>query len=178
MKIKYIVLNLITSITMIHAVSLGEKLPEITLDGDNGGNGSNQAWHSKSLEGKVHVVLYMDPDARKEAMPFLDILNEKEYDKKNYSTVAIVNLAATWMPNAILEAMLSKKQKELNNTEFIFDKTKYLVAKWQLEDDASNILVCDKSGKLLYKKSGKLSSLDIDKIMDMIEENINQRINR
>ena len=158
--------------TMIQAINIGDTLPSITLEKKNGGNNAEQAWHSKSLKGKVHVVLYMDPDKREEAMPFLNILNAKHFDEKKYSTVAIVNLAATWMPNGILEAMLSKKEVELNNTEFIFDKTKYLIEKWKLKDDASNVLICDKEGKLLYKKSGKLFNKDINKIMDIIKKHM------
>ncbi|MCF6245093.1 MAG: YtfJ family protein [Sulfurovum sp.] len=172
MKIKTIIWILFSSMAMLHAVNVGEKLPNVTLEKDNGGNNLGQAWHSSSLKGKVHVLLYMDPDKRKEAMPFLDILNSKHYDKQKYSTVAIVNLAATWMPDAVLETMLSKKQQELNNTEFIFDKTKYLLKKWNLKDDASNIIVCDKKGKILYLKSGKLSSAEVDKVMQIITANI------
>ena len=128
----------------------------MVLDKDNGGDSKDNAWHSKNLQGKVHILLYMDPDKREESMPFLDTLNAEKYDKKKYSTVAIVNLAATWMPDAILESLLSKKQKELQNTEFVFDKTKCFVKKWQMKDDASNVLVLDKDMKVLYQKSGIL----------------------
>ena len=169
MKIKSIILSLVSSIGMLYAVNVGEFLPNITLDKANGGDSATQAWHSKSLKGKVHVLLYMDPDKREETMPFLDTLNQKRFDKKKYSTVAIVNLAATWMPDAVLETLLSKKQQELNNTEFIFDKTKYLVKKWHLKDDASNVLVLNRQGKVLYCKSGKLSNKDIKEILNKIK---------
>jgi hypothetical protein len=157
---------------MIHAVNIGETLPEITLEKDHGGNSSNHSWHSKTLEGKVHVLLYMDPDERKEVMTFLDKLIKQNYSHEDYSTVAIVNLAATWMPNAILETMLGKKQKELQNTEFIFDKSKYLIEKWQLKDDASNILVLDKSMKVLYQNKDTLSHNEIEKILKIIKNHI------
>ncbi len=91
---------------MLHAVNVGEVLPLVVLDKDNGGDSKDNAWHSKNLQGKVHILLYMDPDKREESMPFLDTLNAEKYDKKKYSTVAIVNLAATWMPDAILESLL------------------------------------------------------------------------
>jgi len=172
MKIKIIIMSVMLSIGILNALNMGEKLPDITLEKDNGGNSAGQAWQAKTLKGKVHVVLYMDPDERKEAMPFLDRLNNQAYDKKRYSTVAIVNLAATWMPDTILEAMLSKKQKELHNTEFIFDKTKYLVKEWHVKDDASNVLIVDDEMKVVYQNSGKLSVSEIDKIMDIISKNI------
>ncbi len=169
---KIIIGSLLASMMMLHAVNVGEVLPSVVLDKNNGGNSQDKPWHSKSLKGKVHVLLYMDPDKRKEAMPFLDTLNAKQYDKKKYSTVAIVNLAATWMPDAILEGMLSKKQKELNNTEFVFDKRKYVLAKWDMKDDASNVVILDKNMKVLYSKSGKLSKKEEKKILNIIEEQL------
>lgn len=157
-----------------YALQIANTASHVVLNGKNGGKHDGKAWDSSSLVGKVHTVLYMDPDERKEAMPFLDALNSQNFDTKKYATVAIVNLAATWMPNAVLETMLSKKQNELNNTEFIFDKTKQLVKKWKLKDDASNVLIFDKEGKLLYMKSGKLSSSEVKEIMSIIENQIDK----
>jgi len=174
MKIKYIVWGLITSMVMVQAVNVGDVLPPLTIEKKNGSNSNGKAWYSQSLQGRVHVLLYMDPDERKEAMPFLDTLNSKNFDEKKYSTVAVINLAAMWMPNFVLETMLKDKQKELRNTTFIFDKTKYLVQKWQLKDDASNVLIVDAKGKLLYQKSGKLFSVDVEKIMDIVSTNIDK----
>ena len=154
------------------AVQTGEVLTQVTLAGKNGGLNDDKVWDSLQLKGKVHVLLYMDPDERKEAMPFLNKLNKAGFPSTNYSTVAIVNLAATWMPNMLLETMLDKKQKELLNTQFVFDKTKHLVKKWQMKDDASNILVLDKEMKVLYKKSGTLSTQDQKEILDLVKNTL------
>ena len=174
MKIKMIIMGVLATCMTLHAVNIGEVLPPLSLEKKNGSNSNGKAWHSQSLEGKVHVLLYMDPDKRKEAIPFLDTLNSRNFDENKYSTVAIVNLAAMWMPNFVLETMLKNKQKELNNTTFIFDKTKYLVQKWQLKDDASNVLILDAKGKLLYQKSGKIFPVDVEKIMDIVSTNIDK----
>jgi len=159
-------------VAMIQAVNIGDTLPQVTLEKENGGSSNEKAWHSSDLKGKVHLLLYMDPDKRKETQALLDALNRLEVDSKAYSTVAIVNLAATWMPDAILEGLLSKKQKELKNTSFVFDKTKYLVNKWKMKDDASNVLIVDKNVKILYQKAGKLSTAEINKMIDIIRQNI------
>ena len=170
---KKLLLLLVFSLSA-YALQIGAVPPHMVLEGENGGRYDGKAWNSNTLVGKVHTVLYMDPDERKEAMPFLDALNSKHFDKKKYATIAIVNLAATWMPNAVLEMMLNKKQKELNNTAFIFDKTKHVLKKWQLKDDASNVLIFDAKGKLLYQKSGKLFPVDIEKVMKVISINIDK----
>jgi len=159
-------------VAMIQAVNIGDTLPPVTLEKENSGTSDDKAWQSISLKGKVHLILYMDPDKRKETQVVLDALNKLEVDGKAYSTVAIVNLAATWMPDAILEGLLSKKQKELKNTSFVFDKKKYLVKKWKMKDDASNVLIVDKNTKILYQKAGKLSTTEINKIIDIIRQNI------
>jgi len=159
-------------IAMIQAVNIGDTLPQVILEKENGGASNEKAWHSSDLKGKVHLLLYMDPDKRKETQALLDALNRLEVDSKAYSTVAIVNLAATWMPDAILEGLLSKKQKELKNTSFVFDKKKYLVKKWKMKDDASNVLIVDKNAKILYQKAGKFSATEINKIIDIIRQNI------
>jgi len=174
MKIKMITAGILGSIMMLHAVNVGEVLSPVVLDKNNGNDSSDKAWHSESLRGKVHVLLYMDPDEGKGVMSFIDTLNSKKYAKSKYSIVSIVNLAATWMPDAILQSKLSKKQKELQNTELVFDKTKYLVKEWQMKDDATNVLVLDKNMKVLYQKSGKLSEKDEKKILAIVEEHINK----
>ena len=167
-----IILFLLAVFTMANALSVGERLPNVVLDKANGGTSDGQAWHTRDLKGKVHLILYMDPDKRKENQSLLDVLNSLDIDTKAYSTVAIVNLAATWMPDAILEGLLSKKQKELKNTSFVFDKKKVLVEKWKMKDDASNVLLVDKNSKVIYQKSGKISNSDIDTILSLIKQNL------
>ena len=153
---------------MLQAVNVGDRLPRVTLEKENGGTSHDKPWHSNSLKGKVHLLLYMDPDKREETQALLDALNVLEVDSQKYSTVAIVNLAATWMPDVVLEGLLSKKEKELKNTSFVFDKKKYLVKKWKMKDDASNILLIDETSKVIYKKVGKCLSKDIDIILNKI----------
>jgi YtfJ family uncharacterized protein len=169
---KKIIIVWASMVAMIQAVNVGDTLPQVTLDNANGATSNGKAWHSSSLKGKVHLILYMDPDERKETQPLLDALNALDADSKAYSTVAIVNLAATWIPDVVLETLLSKKQKELKNTSFVFDKRKYLVQKWQMKDDASNVLIVDKNGKVLYQKAGNLSASEINQIIDIIRKNI------
>jgi len=156
----------------LFAVEVGKVLPYATLEGENGGFNDDKAWDSRQLQGKVHILLYMDPDKRDEAMPFLDRLNKMEFSKQRYSTIAIVNLAATWVPDALLESILTKKQKELKNTKFVFDKRKYLLKRWDLKDDDINILVLDRKMRVFYKKSGVLSAKDQEEIFDLVEKSI------
>jgi len=168
---KLIYIILLTTI-ISNAIEIGHIPPHIVLNKNNGSTTDGKAWDSKSLKGKVHTLLYMDPDKRSDSQILLDALAKLKIDNHKYSTVAIINLAATWLPNSILQSKLKEKQKELKNMEYVFDKTKFLVKKWKLRDDASNVLILDKDSKVIYQKSGKLSQQDIKHILYTIHQSI------
>lgn len=169
---KKIVLGFLVLVGSVVAVELGKVPNSIVLDGDNGGKTNGVAWNSKMLKGKVHILFYVDPDERKLNEPLIKALKQRHFDRKKYASVAMINLAATWLPNAVLESKLEAKQKEFPDTIYVKDKKKVLVNKWNLADDNSDILVFDKSGKLIYKKFGKLSAKEIKEVLALIEKNL------
>ena len=169
---KKIVLGFLVLVGSVVAVELGKVPSSVVLDGDSGGKTDGSAWNSKMLKGKVHILFYVDPDKRDENEALSKALKKRHFDRKKYASVAIINLAATWMPNAILESKLKAKQKEFPDTIYVKDKKKVMVSKWKLADDNSDILVFDKSGKLIYKKFGKLSAKEIKSVLALIEKNL------
>ncbi len=155
------------------ALTLGQTPPEITLDGDNGSTANGKPWSSQqSLKGKVHVLFYVDPDEKDTNSDLSAALKLRKFDRNHYGSVAIVNLAATWMPNFAIEAKLKKKQELYLDTLYVKDKNKILVQKWKIADDSSNIMLFDKEGKLIYLYEGKLDDNEISKVIQLIEENI------
>ena len=169
---KKIILGFLIMAGSAIAVELGNVPSGVTLDGDNGGKTDGSAWNSTMLKGKVHILFYVDPDERKLNEPLTQALKKRHFDRKKYASVAMINLAATWLPNAILESKLKAKQKEFPDTIYVKDKKKVLVNKWGLADDNSDILVFDKQGKLIYKKFGKLSETEIRSVLALIEKNL------
>ena len=167
-----------TSIMMVllfsslFALDIGAVPKSVTIEGDNGGLVAGGAWHSSMLKDKVHVLFYVDPDEKDTNEAFADALKTKDFDRSKFASVAIVNLAATWKPNVVINMLLKAKQKKFPNTIYVKDKHKVLVKKWGLADDASDVLVFDKGGKLLYSKSGKLEKAEIDKVIDLITGNL------
>jgi predicted transcriptional regulator len=81
-------------------------------------------------------------------------------------------MAATWKPNFVIEEILASKQEEFPNSIYVKDKAKVLVNEWDIKDDASNILIFDKTGKLLFYKSGAMSEEDMKKSFEIIEANL------
>ena len=169
---KKIVLGFLVLVGSAVAVELGKTPSSIVLDGDNGGKTDGSAWNSNMLKGKVHILFYVDPDERKLNEPLIQALKKRHFDREKYASVAMINLAATWLPNAILESKLKAKQKEFPDTIYVKDKKKVLVNKWGLSDNNSDILVFDKKGKLIYKKFGKLTDEEITSVLALIEKNL------
>ena len=155
-----------------YAIELGEVPPNVTISGDNGGKLDGESWNSSMLKGKVYTVFYVDPDERDLNNPLADALKARKFDRKKVNSIAIINLAATWLPNIILEAKLKEKQKFFPDTIYVKDKKKVLVNRWNLADDNSDILIFNKKGKLIYKKFGKVSAGEIKDVITLIEKNL------
>jgi len=167
-----IILSLVLSLGSLMAIELGKVPVSVEISGDNGGKLDGSAWHSSMLKGKMYTVFYVDPDEKDLNDNFAEALKAKKYDKNKASSVAIINLAATWLPNMVIETKLKEKQKRYSSTLYVKDKTKVLVQKWQLEDDNSDILIFDKEGKLIYKHYGKMSADEIKKAIALIDERL------
>lgn len=167
-----IILGLIFVMMGLCAVEVGKVPSPVTIEGKEGGKLDGSAWHSSMLKGKIYTVFYVDPDERELNTPLADALKARKFDRKKVNSVAIINLAATWIPNAILETLLKKKQKKFPDTLYVKDKKKVLVNKWHLADDNSDILIFDQKGKLIYKKFGQLSESEIKDVIKMIEKHL------
>jgi len=172
MKIKTIFLSTLISFNL-WAITLGEVPKEVTIEGDKGGMVLDaSAWNSSTIKDKVYVMFYVDPDEKDTNSEFSKRLKEKKYSRANYGSLAVINLAATWKPNFVIESILKGKQEEFPYTIYVKDKSSILVNEWKVEDDASNILIFSKRGELLFYKSGKMSQEDITNAIKIIEESI------
>ncbi len=169
---KKIILSVLLLTGISVAVEVGKVPGTVSLSGENGGKVDGTVWSSKTLKGKVHIVFYVDPDKKDMNEALSKALKKRHFNRSKYASVAIINLAATWMPNALIESKLKNKQKEFPDTTYVKDKKKVLVKKWDLADDNSDILIFDKNGKLIYKKFGKLSKSEITKVITLIENNL------
>ena len=167
---KKIILSLLLAISSLLAIETGKVPALVIIDGKDGGTVKGTLWSSAMLKNKVTVLFYVDPDERDTNKALTQALKAKHFDRSKYRSVAILNLAATWLPNAVLESKLQAKQKEFPDTVYVKDKNKVLVKKWGLKDDSFDILIFGKKGKLLYQKSGKLNQKEIEKVILLIEK--------
>ncbi len=154
------------------AIELGTVPKDVCIEGNNGGKIDGTRWESSMLTGKIHTVFYVDPDKRDLNNPLADALKAKKFDRDKVNSVAIINLAATWLPNVFIESKLEEKQKKFPHTIYVKDKKKVLVKEWGLADDNSDILIFDQKGKLIYKKFGKVSDEEIQDVIALIENHL------
>ena len=173
MKLKLGLVVLLATLNL-WAISVGKKPQEVTISGENGGMAKDgSTWSSSSLKDNVFVMFYVDPDEKDLNEHYTKAL--KKFKKKNdlhFQSIAVVNLAATWKPNFVIEALLKSKQEEFPDTIYVKDKNKVLVKAWEVGDNTSNIIIFDKNGKVIFYKSGKMEDVDIKKSFALIEENL------
>ena len=157
----------------LSALDVGAVPKAVTLEGDNGGYVADDApWSSSMLKGNIFVMFYVDPDKKDVNEPFAQEL--KAFKKKNnltFQSIAIINLAATWKPNFIIESVLKEKQKQYPTTLYVKDKNSVLVKEWGVDNDASDIIVFGKDGKVLFYKSGPMDEVDTAEALRIIKEN-------
>ena len=172
MQLKTVLLSIIMTLNL-SALSVGEVPKNVVITGDNGGLISGETWNSSTIKDKVYVLFYVDPDEKGVNEHYSKALQAKKYREKGaFGSMAIINLAATWKPNFVIEKILASKQEEFPQTIYVKDKASVLVKEWEVVDDASNILIFDKSGKLLFYKSGKMQEDDMKKSFEIIEANL------
>ena len=173
MKLKTLLITTLLTLNL-SALTVGAIPKNITIEGDNGGlvASDGAAWNSSTIKERVFIMFYVDPDEKDTNSHFSAILKEKAYDRANYGSIAIINLAATWKPNFAIESILESKQEEFPDTIYVKDKASVLVNEWEVKDDASNILIFSKESKLLFYKSGKMLEDDISTALKLIEENM------
>jgi predicted transcriptional regulator len=82
--------------------------------------------------------------------------------------IAIINLEATWLPNAILEGVLKTNQEKHPTTIFVKDYNKEFVKLWNLPDDSYVVMVFNENGERIFIKDGKLNIKEQKKVIDLL----------
>jgi uncharacterized protein len=154
------------------AIEIGEIPPKVELKEKLGGRLDGKPWSSEELQGKVHVLFYVDPDEKDTNNPASEALDKEKFPADKFQSWALINLAATWMPNFLISSALEEKQKRYPKAIYVRDYKKTLVHAWKIADDSSNVLAFDKKGKLIFRKDGKLSAEEIQKLIKAIRDNL------
>jgi len=156
-------------------VSVGTQLSPLSLQGDTGGYvEKGMVWSSAMLHGKTTMLMYVDPDEKSKGKVFNSTIEafEKELDFDKFQILVILNLKATWKPNALIKKLLKDKSKDYPKRIYVIDKESVLVKAWGLKDDAYNILLIDEKAKVLYTHLGAWKQDEIKEIDTLIRKRV------
>jgi len=154
------------------AIEMGEIPPKVELKEKLGGRLDGKSWSSEELRGKVHVLFYVDPDEKDTNNDATEALDKEKFPGDKFQSIAIINMAATWLPNFAISSSLKDKQKRYPRTIYVRDYKKVLVNAWKIADDSSNVLVFDRQGKLIFRKDGRLTTEEIQTLIKVIRDHL------
>jgi len=165
---------LLSSISFASPLVIGQKPSGLKLNGELGGKVTGEGWSSEEIEkyGKVISLFYIDPEEKKHNEPLEAAYEAEHFPPEKHQCIAIINMAAAWYPNSMIDSQLRKKQEKFPRTVYVKDVKKTLVGEWGLQDDSVNVAIFAKNGTLLYVKKGPMNPNEIRELMNLIRANL------
>jgi hypothetical protein len=151
---------------------MGQVPSKVELKDNLGGRLDGKSWSSDELKGKIHVLFYVDPDEKDTNNETSEALDKEKFPAEKFQSVAVINMAATFMPNFLISSSLKEKQEKYPRTLYLRDYKKVIVQEWKLADDSSDVVAFDRSGKVIFRKDGKLTPEEINKLVKAIKDNL------
>ena len=152
---------------------IGEVVPTVVLDEKKGGLVGGGSWSSASLNGKVNILMYVDPDKVKVNVHVEDALAAESFNRDKVASVAVINMAATWKPNFAIDMLLQKKQEKFPDTLYVRDLRRVLVDAWDLVDNGYHVLVVGRNGEVLFSAANALSETQVAQLISTINRHSN-----
>jgi predicted transcriptional regulator len=166
----FLFLTFIFSTSSFAAPNVGDVLPTVVFSGEKGGLVTGATWSTDTIKGKVWAMFYVDPDKKDINGELEDKIKEQKFPVEKFGSIAVINMAATWLPNGIIASSLKSKQEKFPLTVYVKDLDKVLVKEWKLADDTYDVMIFDAEGKLRFYKSGALVAGDIDSFIGKVKE--------
>jgi predicted transcriptional regulator len=155
-------------------LAVGEIPTVIKLDAELGGKVSGEAWNSEDIlkTGKIISLFYVDPEEKKLNEPLEAAYEAEKFPVDKHGSIAVINMAAAWYPNSMINSQLKTKQQKFPRTTYVKDLKKTLVKEWGLKDDSVNLVIFGRDGKPLYLKQGAMTAAEITEAMTVIRKNL------
>jgi predicted transcriptional regulator len=148
----------------------GSQLPNAGIAGDKGSKLDGTPWDHREYLGKVQMIFYVDPDERKQGEQLEERLGAEKFAAADVQTSAVINMAATGLPNFMIGMTLSSKQKRYPHTIYAKDFSRQLVTAWGLPDNAYNFIILNRKGEVAYVKTGQPTPDELNAIISKIRE--------
>ncbi len=157
--------------TSLYSLEVGEILPAVILSGDDGSKVTGETFDTQSMKGKLSLIFYVDPDEKEVNEHVSKAIKAHSFDKTHFQSYAIINMAATWLPNFAISNILEEKQKEYAKSIYVKDLKKNFVYMWKVADDSSNIILVDKNSKVLFIQEGEVNDARLKELISLIDAN-------
>ncbi len=162
-------MNKILSTLILLALSLSASetkvLDNLILEDKNGGMVlDNSAWNAHIFKGKTTLLMYVDPDEQPKGEIFKSTIVDlsANYPEDQFQIVVILNLDATWKPNALIQKLVKGKIEEFPRRSFVLDKKSILVNTWNLPTDEYNVLLLNHNAEVIVHHAGKWDTKQIE----------------
>jgi len=116
--------------------------------------------------------MYVDPDEVKVNAHVEDALAEQGFDREKVGSVAVINMAATWKPNFVIDMILKKKQEKYPHTLYLRDLRGEMVSGWGLVDNSYHVLLVGHEGEVLFSAGGALSKEQVGELISIINQRL------
>jgi hypothetical protein len=174
MKHILLLILFLSSPALLADLKIGETPPLLLLEGKEGGRVDGSAWSSAELTGKVHVLMYVDPDKVKVNSHVEEALADQDFDPQKVAAIGAINMAASWKPDFAIDLILKGKQEKYPNTVYVRDKNRAFVSQWGLVDQGYHVLGVSGDGKIIFSAATKLTAEQIRELIELIRKHINQ----
>lgn len=155
----------------IPAVSV-EKGGEIFIENDTP---SYLPWNTKLMLGKVRVIQAIAGRSGAKALnaPLMAAITKAEFSEESYQTTTIVNQDdAIWGTGSFVQSSAEDGKKDFPWSSMVLDEDGVAAQQWQLTPESSTIIVQDKTGRVLFNKTGELSAEEITQVLKIIKQNL------
>jgi len=155
-------------------VDTTKPLPTLVLEENNGGFYDGSSWSSELLKGKTTMLMYVDPDEKNKGEVFKTTIEgfEKDLDFSKFQILVIINLNATWKPDAIIKKMMKSKVDTYPKRTYILDSQSVLVKGWNLPDDEYNTLIIDQNAKVIFQHAGDWDEAQMQEVNTLVRSEV------
>ena len=164
--------SMLLGLTAAAELPVGTTPKPVALADRDGGKLDGTAWTSAETVGRITVLFYVDPDEKDMNEHLAAALREEHFPGDRFASVAVINLAASWKPNWLIERILQGKQKKYPRTIYVKDKVRLLVRAWGLADQSYDVILFDRAGKVLFSKDGKLTDAEVAEVIEAIKSRL------
>ena len=114
----------------------------------------------------------MDPDERAVNDHVSEALERERFPEAYFSSIAVINMDDTRIPDFILNRMLAAKQRRYPKAVFLRDFGRTLVHAWGLAEDSYDIVLFDENGKVLLVSKGRMKDDVLKDFIRLIKEGV------